>query len=230
MKTLGIVGGIAPGSTVDYYRQVIAEYRARTGGIAYPSVVINSIDLTRLLALMGAGALDELTEWLGEEVRRLERAEAAVGLLASNTPHAVFDAVARQSPIPLVSIVESAARAARTQGLRSLALLGTRFTMLGSFYPDVFARHGLAVMIPEPADVEYVHERYVNELIPGVLLPETRAQVLRIIRRMVAGGADGVLLAGTELPPLFDRMEVDGLPLLDTTRIHVSAAVDALLA
>lgn len=230
MKMLGIVGGIAPGSTVDYYRLLIAEYRGVKQDGTYPSLLINSIDLTRLLELVGNNRLEELTDWLVREVERLARAGAEVGLLASNTPHLVFDELSRRSPIPLLSIVETASEAAAALGLRTVALLGTRFTMQGRFYPEVFARRGIAVSAPSLADQAYVHEKYMQELIPGEFRPDTRLEFLAIIERLKQNGAEGVLLGGTELPLLLRASEAGGLPLLDTTQIHVRHAVAVLLA
>jgi aspartate racemase len=230
MKTLGIVGGIAPGSTMDYYRLLISEYREAKQDGVYPSILINSIDLTRLLDLVGGGRLEELTDWLVREVDRLARAGAELGILASNTPHIVFDELAARSAIPLLSIVEAASEAAGHLGLRSVGLLGTRFTMQGRFYPDVFGRRGIAVGVPSPEDQAYVHEKYLRELIPGEFRSDTRQDFLAVIERLRQNGAEGVLLGGTELPLLLRATEAGGLPLLDTTRIHVRRAVAAMLA
>jgi aspartate racemase len=230
VKTLGIVGGIAPGSTVDYYRQLIETYREQKPDGTYPSIMINSIDLTRLLDLVGDNRLDELTDWLVREVERLARAGADLGLLASNTPHLVFEELSRKAPIPLLSIVDAAGDAAAAVGLRSVGLLGTRFTMQGRFYPEAFARRGIAVHAPSPGDQAYVHEKYMQELVSGELRPDTRRRFLAIIERLRENGAEGVLLAGTELPLLLRGADAGGLPLLDTTRIHVSRAVAEMLA
>ena len=152
MRTLGIIGGIAPGSTVDYYRLIIAAYREQKQDGSYPSILINSIDVTRLLQLVAANRLEELTDWLLWEVDRLARAGAEVGLLASNTPHLVFPELSRQSSIPLLSIAEAASDAAAELGLRTVGLLGTQFTMQGRFYPEVFAQRGIAVLAPSAGD------------------------------------------------------------------------------
>jgi aspartate racemase len=222
MRTLGIIGGIAPGSTVDYYRLIIAAYREQKQDGSYPSILINSIDVTRLLQLVAANRLEELTDWLLWEVDRLARAGAEVGLLASNTPHLVFPELSRQSAIPLLSIVDAA------MGLRTVGLLGTQFTMQGRFYPEVFAQRGIAVLAPSAGDQAYVHEKYMKELIPGEFLPSTRQRFLAIIERLKRGGAEAVLLAGTELPLLLRDTDC-AAPLLDATRIHVSRAVTAML-
>jgi aspartate racemase len=230
MRTLGVVGGIAPGSTIDYYRLLIAEYQERTQDGSFPSIVINSIDMTRLLNLAGSDRLEELADWLVLEVERLARAGAEVGLLASNTPHLVFDDLSRRSPIPLISIVEAACEEAVRLELATLGLLGTRFTMQGTFYPDVFVKRGITVRPPAASDAAFVHERYVRELVRGEFQDETRQEILAIIGRLRANGAQGVLLAGTELPLLLRGSGANDLPLIDTTRIHVSRAVSALLA
>jgi aspartate racemase len=227
--TLGIIGGIAPASTVEYYRALVDAYRERRPD-AYPSIIINSIDLAHMLRLVADGRMNELVDYLGVEIERLALAGVGCALLASNTPHIVFDELRARSPVPLLSIVEAVAEVAASRGLHDVAVLGTRFTMQGTFYPEVFARRGIAVRAPGEADVTYVHEKYVTELIPGNYLPETRAGILRVIERLVAAGVDGVLLAGTELPLLLGDGESAGVPLLDTTRIHVRRALAELLA
>jgi aspartate racemase len=229
LKTLGIIGGIAPGSTVDYYRLLIAGYQEQIKDGTYPSILINSIDLKRMLDMIGANQLTELTEYLLHEIGRLARAGADLGLMASNTPHIVFKELSQVSPIPLISIVEAASEAAQELGLGTLGLLGTRFTMAGRFYPEVFARCGITVRAPRSEDREYVHEKYMRELIPGEFRSETRAAFVAIIERLKQDGAEGVLLAGTELPLLLRDADCR-VPLLDTTSIHVHRALRDLLS
>lgn len=231
MHTLGIVGGIAPESTIDYYRQVIALYRERRPDGHYPAIVINSIDLRQMLDLVAAGDRPALVEYLSGEIARLGRAGATLGLLASNTPHLVFDDLQQASPIPLISIVEAAARAAQARGLERLALLGTRFTMEGGFYQDAFGQHGMAVVVPAQAEREFVHDRYMTELVAGVFRRETRDAVLAIVERIRRDdGIEGVILGGTELPLLLRDADPAPIPFLDTTAIHVDAAVAKLLS
>ena len=229
MSALGIVGGIAPESTIDYYRRIIAMHRARSGDGSNPHILINSIDVTRLLALAGANELAQMTDYLSEAVAALARAGASIALFASNTPHLVFDAVQARSPVPLISIVAAAAAEANVRGLRRVGILGTRFTMQAAFYPDVFSRYAITVVAPNPAEQETVHARYVGELVDGVFKPEAREQLLAIITTMAQReGLDGVVLAGTELPLLLRCEAADGIPLLDTTALHVAAAMGAL--
>src|SRR5258708_32877009 len=162
MKTVGIVGGIAPESTVEYYRLIIARYRERNQDGSYPTILINSIDLKRMLDLVAAGQLSQLTDYLVGEVQKLERAGADFGLLASNTPHIVFDEICRRSSIPWITICESTCAAAKAMGLKKLGLFGTRFTMQGRFYPEVFAKAGIQLVSPDLDDQTYVHDKYMS--------------------------------------------------------------------
>ena len=231
MKTLGIIGGIAPASTIEYYRMLIAGYQARRTDGSLPPVIINSIDLQTMLGLIGADALDEVTVYLSGEVEKLARAGADVALFASNTPHIVFDGLQRLSRIPLISIVDSAFVAARSLGLTRVGLLGTRFTMQGPAYPRVFTRGGIALVVPDEPDLTYVHDKYMGELVKADFRPETRAGLLAVIDRLrTRQGIDGVILGGTELPLILRDVGDVGIPVLDSGRLHVDAALDRMLA
>ncbi|HEV2763525.1 MAG TPA: amino acid racemase [Pyrinomonadaceae bacterium] len=231
MKTLGIIGGIGPESTVDYYRLLISTYQERMQDGSYPSVVINSIDVKRMVDWFTANELSQVVEYLLAELSRLAGAGADFALLAANTPHAVFGEVSRRSPLPLLSIVEATCAEAKALGLGRLGLLGTRFTMSGRFYPEVFEREGLALVAPGEQEQAFIHERYMNELLKGVFLDETRERLLAIAERLKEReGVEGLILGGTELPLILRGETAAGLPLLDTTRIHVQAAVERMLS
>lgn len=229
MKVVGIVGGIAPESTIDYYRSVVATYRARVGGESYPQVLINSIDLTGMLALIADRPA--LADLLVREVERLARAGADFAVMASNTPHLVFEEVSRRSPIPMISIVEATCAAAQERGMKTVGLFGTRFTMDGGFYPSVFCRQGISVVLPEPEEQTYIHERYMGELVKGVFAPETLARLVAIVDRLrERHGIEGLILGGTELPLALRDHPHSDVPYLDTTSLHVDRIVAALLA
>jgi aspartate racemase len=231
MKTLGIIGGLGPESTIDYYQRIVALYRERTGDGSYPEFIINSVNLKKGLDFMAANDLAGMGAYLLEGIAKLARAGANFGLIAANTPHIVFDGVAPKSPIPLISIVEATCAAAKTQNLKRLALFGTRYTMRATFYPKVFSREAIELLVPEPNDQDYIHDKYMNELVPGKFLPETRAALLAIVDRMRAkSDIDGVILAGTELPLILRDAEHNGVPFLDTTKIHCEAAVAEMLS
>jgi aspartate racemase len=231
VKTLGIVGGVGPESTIEYYRTIIALYRARKMDGSYPSLIINSIDLKKELDLATANDLAGMTEYLRAEVENLARAGADFGLIAANTPHIVFDDLQPRSPIPLISIVEAACKAAQARGLKKLGLFGARFTMQGSFYPKVFSREGIELVAPDPKDQDYIHDKYMSELVPGKFLPETRENLLAIVDRLKDKiDIDGVILAGTELPLILRDETHNGIPFLDTMKIHAEAAVAEMLS
>jgi aspartate racemase len=231
MKTLGIIGGLGPESTIDYYGRIIALYRERTGDGSYPQFIINSIDLKKGLDFMDANNLTAMADYLLEEIGKLARAGATIGLISANTPHIVFDEVAPKSPIPLISIVQATCAAAKARELNRLALFGTRYTMQATFYPKVFSREGIELLVPDPEDQNYIHDKYLNELVSGKFLPETRAGLLAIVDRMkVNSDIDGVILAGTELPLVLRDSEHNGIPFLDTTDIHCKAAVTEMLS
>ncbi|HEY7403927.1 MAG TPA: amino acid racemase [Candidatus Angelobacter sp.] len=230
MKKIGLVGGIAPESTIDYYRRLLAGYRELRPDDGQPAIIINSIDLNKMLGLVGAGQLEEMTEYLAHEVGRLAKAGVEVGALASNTPHIVFDGVARRSPIPLVSIVEATVAKARALGVKRLGLFGTRFTMQGRFYPEAFSREGLAIVVPQGEELDFVHDKYINELAAAKFLPETRESLLAIAKRMKErDGIEALILGGTELPLLLTDSSPVGIPFLDTTQIHVAAILERAL-
>jgi aspartate racemase len=230
MKTVGIIGGVGPESTIDYYRSMIAIYRQESKDGSSPSIVINSIDMRKAVALFEANDLSGVADYLVAEVGRLAGAGADFGLLSANTPHIVFDEVQRRSPIPLISIVQATCDAAKARGLKRLGLFGTRFTMQGRFYQEVFSKEGIALSVPEPDEQDYIHDKYMGELVKGVFLPETRAGLLAIVDRLVEREKiEGVILGGTELPLILRDTEHRGIPFLDTTQIHVKAAVARLL-
>ena len=241
MKTLGMIGGVGPESTIDYYKNIIAMYRERQRDGSYPQFVINSIDLKKGIDFMNANNLAGMANYLLEEIIKLPRAGADFGIIAANTPHIVFDDIAPKSPIPLISIVEATCAAAKVRGLKKLALFGTKFTMQSDFYQKVFKREGIDLIAPESKDQDYIHQKYFSELVPGNFLPETRAGLLAIVDRMKAkidppspgygaAGLDGVILAGTELPLILRGESHNGVALLDTGKIHCASAVAEMLS
>jgi aspartate racemase len=229
MICTGLVGGLGPESTVDYYRRILEAWERVAPGTA-PGIVIDSLDVQLALRLVATDRA-ALTEYLLDSLRRLHGAGVGFAALTANTPHIVFDELAARSPVPLVSIVEVCAAEARRPGLRRLGLLGTRFTMEAPFYPEVFARHGMQVVTPPEAERTWVHERYVGELLKGDFRDQTRTEMVALVTRLRDDeGIDGIILGGTELPLLLRDASIAGLPALDTTALHVAAIVERLRA
>jgi aspartate racemase len=187
--------------------------------------------MNRLRKAFEAGDLGAIVDYVLPELHRLHRAGADFGLLAANTPHLVFDDLQRQSPIPLISIVAVTCEAAKARGLKRVALFGTRFTMTAPLYPGVFSKEEIDVVVPEPADQDFIHDKYMNELVNGIFLPETRAGLRAIVDRMAEqAGIDGVILGGTELPLILREPSHNGIPFLNTTAIHCEAAVERMFS
>lgn len=231
MKTLGIIGGTGPESTVEYYQRLVAAHRRRDSSGRPPSLIINSVDNTRLIDAFTANDLGRAADYLAPEIERLVRAGADFALIAANTPHLIFDELQRRSAIPLLSIVEAAADAAAHADLHRLALFGTRFTMQSPMFADAFARRGLTIVVPNADEQAFIHEKYMGELFYGTINAETRAALLEIVAKMKTRDAvDGLILGGTELSLIIREAIAAGLPVLDTTQIHVEAAVERLLA
>ena len=227
MATLGIVGGLGPESTIDYYRRILEQWK-RDDPSSSPSIIIDSLDVDRGLRLVQHDR-PALIEYLAGSLKRLAAAGADFAAMAANTPHVVFDELVALSPIPVVSIVEACAEEAQRRDLRRLGLLGTRFTMEGSFYPTVFNRRGIAVVSPNKEERTWIHDCYVGQLLKGDFRNETRDGVTSVIKRLrEEEKIDGVVLGGTELTLLLSAPVVEGIPALDTTALHVDAIVKRL--
>jgi len=230
MKTLGMIGGLGPESTIDYYRFLISAYRERVPDGSAPPILINSLDMNKGLRMVRAEKYDELTEYLVRELKVLADAGAEFAIISANTPHIVFDELDARTPLPLISIVEATAAEAKRQGLKKLTLFGTQFTMQGSFYPKVFSRREISLVVPTAEEQNYIHDKYMNELLFNDVRESTREGLFRIIDRMIEQeGIDGLILGGTELPLAIRDVGERKIALLDTTRIHVKAAIEEML-
>jgi aspartate racemase len=223
MRRAGIIGGIAPPSTVDYYNRIIAACRAASG--SYPPLVINSIDVTTVLRLAGERRLSELADYVSVEIDRLVAAGVDFIAISSNTPHIVFDDLRARAKLPIVSIVEATRDAVRELGAKTALLFGTRSTMEGGFYQRVLREAGVEVSVPGDQERSYIHEKYVGELVNNVFAAETRERMLAISH---SHPADVLILGGTELPLLLRDADA-GMPMIDTTQVHVEKIVEEIL-
>jgi aspartate racemase len=229
VTTLGIVGGLGPESTIDYYRRILEGWK-RDDPSSSPSIIIDSLDVDRGLRLVEHDR-PGMVDYLSASLIRLAAAGADFAAIAANTPHVVFDELEARSPIPVLSIVEACAEEADRRALRRLGLLGTRFTMEGNFYGDVFARRGMTIVAPNDKERAWIHAIYIGQLLKGEFRDETRGGVISVIERLRdEERIDGVVLGGTELTLLLSDPFVAGIPALDTTAIHVDAIVKRLRA
>ena len=227
MAIAGLVGGLGPESTIDYYRRILESWQRKHPGSA-PSLVIDSLDVQQAVRLVGSDR-DGLVEFLAGSVRRLQDAGVDFIAITANTPHLVFDEVAARASVPILSIVEVCADEAARRGLRRLILLGTRFTMEAPFYPQVCGRRGISVVTPDEPERAELHQRYIGELLKGEFKDETRCLFQSVVERLRdQEQVDGVILGGTELPLLLPGDAIAGLPALDTTALHVAGIVERL--
>lgn len=221
---------MGPQSTVPYYMNIVYGVQNRTSPDFFPNLTIESLNVFEILKMIGEERYDELTEHVLTAIRNLQNAGADFAAMTANTVPIVYDRVARRSPIPLVSIVESTAREAERCGAKRVALLGTRFTMERDFYRMPFERIGIDVVVPSEAERRYIDGKITGELEYGTVTEETRRRFVDIIGRLKADkGAEAVILGCTELPLLLDD-SVSPLPVLDTVRIHSDELVDRILS
>ena len=228
MKRIGLVGGLGPESTLDYYRLIIQAFRERRSA-DYPEIVVYSANLTEGLKLMEARQPEPLVDWLLHKIEALHRAGAELAAICSNSPHVVFDDVRRRSPLPLVSIVEASCEEAASLGARRPGLMGTAFTMQADFYPEAFHNRGMQMVVPPAEDQALIHSKLFSEIELGIFKDETRDQLLGVVERMIRrDGIDALVLGCTELPLILTKDEF-GIPFLNTTAVHVDAIVHAAL-
>src|SRR5205085_1892180 len=159
MRIAGMIGGLGPESTIDYYRSIIARVRERKPDAGYPHVIINSLDVDKGIAMLDSERPDDLADYLTSGVESLARAGAEFGFIAANTPHLVFDEVQRRSAIPLLSIVRATSDHAKALGLKKVGLFGTGFTMRASFYPEEFQRVKIDLVRPRESEQEFIHRK-----------------------------------------------------------------------
>ena len=223
-KVIGIIGGIAPPSTIEYYRKIISGFQEKGRTPQYPSIVINSIDMTRMLDLVAQHKLDELVGYLSGEIQKLKDGGAEFAAMASNTPHIVFEELQKRARIPLISIVRAVMEYAKTLGLKKLGLFGTKSTMESGFYQTEFSKQGMEIVTPPMESRNYIHEKYMNELVKGIFLEGTGNAMRDIVGQMrQRDKIDGVILGGTELPFILKEQDFGNFKLLNTTDIHIES-------
>lgn len=231
MKTLGIIGGLGPESTIEFYKEVIRAYKERVTDGSQPEFIINSVNMKTLVDAVTVNDLGTMANYLVEQIQKLSNAGADFAIISANTPHLAFDEVQRRSPIPLISIVEAAAKATKLKGLKKVGLMGTRFTMKARLFPNVFLGEQIEVVTPNAGEQDFIHDIYMNELVKGVIRNETRERLLAIASRMKKDDRiEGLLLGGTELSLILKDLDGTSLELLDTMKIQVQAAITEMLS
>jgi aspartate racemase len=230
MKKAGIIGGIGPASTLDYYTGIINGVRKRSDSADYPTLVIDSVNMTEMLGYVSENHREKLVGLLAGAVDHLAAAGADFAAIASNTPHIVFDEVRKRSKLPLLSIVDETCRYAAGMGCQRVVVLGTLFTMRSGLYTDALKRLGIEAVVPDDRTKEEVHGVIFPNLEDGIVLTEDKAKLLEISERLLAASkADALVLGCTELPLAIKPGDLDTV-LLNTTQIHIEAIIREILA
>lgn len=224
MKKIGIIGGLGPEATVDYYKELINAFKNEKGDLDYPEIIIYSVNMAHFIGLMQEQKYEQATAYLADKIEALRQAGADFAALSANTPHQLFDQLRERSGIPLISIVEATCNEAKKKGLKRAGLFGTGLTMKASFYPDVFRKHGVEVIVPDEEDRKLINNKLFSEIELGIFNDETRELLVGIIKKMVREQRiDSLILGCTELPLILTEETYNGIPVLNTTKIHVES-------
>ena len=229
MKKLGLVGGMGPESTIPYYHDIVYGVQKKLGRSCFPELSIESVNVFYVLKLCDEKKYDVLTEYLLNAINNLAKSGADFAALSANTPHIIFDRLQERSPIPLISIVETAAIEAKRRGLKKIGLFGTVFTMTGDFFKDSFLKNGIQIVVPSESDMQLINDKISTELELGIVKKETLSLFQDIISKMKAEqDIEAIVLGCTELPLLLND-DVSPVPCLDTMKIHIDSIVNQIL-
>jgi len=226
MKRIGLIGGLGPESTQDYYKEIINAFKNESGDLNYPEMIIYSVNLSQFLGLMRLRKYDVCVDIFLDKIDALKKAGADFVAITANTPHLFFDELKERSVLPLISIVEATFEETNRRNLQRPGLFGTGFTMAGTFYQQVFERNGIEVVVPEEEDRKVIDEKLFSEIELGIFKDETRDLLVKNIRKLVhQHHIDSLILGCTEFPLILTGKEYEGIPMLNTVRIHVDAIV-----
>lgn len=224
MRTIGLIGGMSWESSAEYYRIVNEAVKGRLGGLHSAQVLLYSVDFAEIERLQHAGEWEEAADILVDAAQRLERGGADFLVLCTNTMHKVADRITGAVALPFVHIADPTAEQIKAAGFATIGLLGTGFTMEQEFYRGrLTEQHGLSVLVPEEADREVVHRVIYDELCLGIVRDDSREAYRQIMARLVARGAQAIILGCTEIMLLVGDGDAT-VPLFDTTRIHAETA------
>ncbi len=230
MKKLGLIGGVGPASTHDYYRYIIEGYRAAQNDGSYPDFLIESIDMTEMLDYMSKNDYDGVAKMLSSKIENLYAAGADFAAVASNTPHIVYDRLKTLSPIPILSIVDAACKKAQSLKLKKVLILGTKFTMTSGLYDKIFPQYNIEPILPVGEDIDVVHSCIFPKLEDGIVDSNDKKKLVALVEKYRNDHKiDGVLLGCTELPLMLSQSDFSTLSVLDTSKIHCEAIVKEML-
>lgn len=224
---VGIIGGLGYISTAEYYRKIIEKSMDYTKSNDYPELLITSLNMTDILDFIEREAYEQLTWYLYRCVQNLKKAGADFAVIASNTPHIVFDKLSRMSPIPLISIIDVTIDEITRCGYKNVLLTGTAFTMKNSFYKDSLESHGIKCTVPDNAEIDAIHNTIFPELENGIVNEQKKADFIAVCEKYAARGAEAVILGCTELPLLLKDGDIS-IPVINTMELHIEETVRKL--
>ncbi|QHI38875.1 Aspartate racemase [Kordia antarctica] len=228
MQTIGLIGGITPQSTILYYQVLNSLATLHQGEPHSAKCIINSVDFGEIKKLQHEGRWDLLDKLMSDAGQSLEKAGATCILICANTMHLTIDAVRAKVSIPVIHIAEATAEKIQEKRLKTVALLGTKYTMEKDFFKDILTSFGIKTLIPNAEDREEINRVIYEELPYGILKPSSKKAYIEIIERLQKEGAEGVILGCTEIPLLIEQEDVS-IPVFDTTTIHATKAMDFAL-
>ena len=228
MKTIGLIGGITPQSTILYYQILNDLANKEFGGNHSCKTIINSLDFGKISKLQSQDDWDTLDEIMKDAGKSLEKAGADLIIICANTMHLSIDAVRSVVTIPVIHIAEATADKVKEKQIDKVALLGTKYTMEKDFFKDILLSNGIEVIIPDLEQREKIHDVIYLELAKGILNDASKQIYLQILDKLIANGVKGVILGCTEIPLLIQQVDVS-VPVFDTTKIHANAAFNSAL-
>ena len=226
MKTIGLIGGMSWESSAVYYELINKKVKEILGGFHSCKSIMITVDFAEIEKLQHEGNWSELDKIMADAAKRLELAGADIVVLCTNTMHLCSEAIKQNITIPFLHIAEATAQEIQKNGIKKVALLGTKFTMDKDFYKSILINDfGIEVLIPSKEERKIVHDVIYNELVQGTIKDESREQYKKIIHNLEQQGAEGVILGCTEIPLLISGSDVN-IPVFDTTKIHAEKAVE----
>ncbi len=225
MKNIGIIGGLSPESTILYYKTIINEYRRKFKNENYPNIIIYSVNFGYFTQLIEENRLEEAANLLIEAGKSLEKAGANFIIISANTPHMLLNYITPKINIPIISIIDSLAEELKKDKVKKVGLLGTKFTLTKQFYTKGLEKHNIKTIIPEPNDINIVNKIIYEELVKGIIREESKNKLIKIIKKLIEMGAEGIALACTELPLLI-KGKINNIKLYDTAKIHAIKALE----
>lgn len=230
MKKFGLIGGVGPESTIAYYRLIIKRFQEITKSNSYPDFIIINVNMTEMLDYVVNRDYDKLTDFLEKSILDLQKSGVNFGAIASNTPHIVFDKLVDRINLPMISIVEETCKKSQLLNLKTVGLFGTKSTMTNDFYLKTAAKFGLHVVIPTEKEMDYIHHKYMNELVYNDIKDDTKNSLIQIAENLkVKYSIDGLIIGGTELSLILSQSDFKDIYLLDTAIIHVDSIVNEMV-